>query len=219
MMSSTLQCHKTCVPCHRAMQIDFWCQSQKNLARSDNQQPARLYTKARLLHVEVEMRSRAPPYDPQWQIHGHCGPPSREGALRPVWICKGKAISVNLFHLEYQISFCTTTNLTTQVIIQIIRTILCHAVHFVGIWRWRNMISLSELGTMTNQGRPCREKVLFNRVFLKMQNPLLWAGLQNPIVFMYKEPKYQIAIFFNLPKTRPVMIFIWNESLFHHFWG
>ena len=59
----------------------------------------------------------------------------------------------------------------------------------------------------------------FSRVFLKMKNPFLCAGLRNPIVFMYKEPKYQIVIFFNLPKTRPIMIFIWNESLFHHFWG
>ena len=40
-------------------------------------------------------------------------------------------------------------------------------------------------------------RVLVNaiiRVFLKMKNPLLWAGLRNPIVSMYKEPKYQIWV-------------------------
>ena len=42
-------------------------------------------------------------------------------------------------------------------------------------------------------------RVLVNaiiRVFLKMKNPFLWAGLRNPIVSMYKEAKYQFSEFF-----------------------
>ena len=34
------------------------------------------------------------------------------------------------------------------------------------------------------------EIVLRTRVFLKMKNPFLWAGLRNLIVSMYEEPKY-----------------------------
>ena len=33
------------------------------------------------------------------------------------------------------------------------------------------------------------------RVFLQMNNPFLWAGLRNPIVSMYEEPKYQFSEF------------------------
>ena len=37
---------------------------------------------------------------------------------------------------------------------------------------------------------------MLTRVFLKMKNPFLWAGLRNPIVSIYKEPKYQFFKFF-----------------------
>ena len=36
---------------------------------------------------------------------------------------------------------------------------------------------------------------LVNRVFLKIKNPFLWAGLWNPIVSIYGEPKYQFSEF------------------------
>ena len=39
------------------------------------------------------------------------------------------------------------------------------------------------------------QTALTPRVFLKMKNPFLWAGLRNPIVSIYKEPKYQFSNF------------------------
>ena len=40
-----------------------------------------------------------------------------------------------------------------------------------------------------------RQSDLNTRVYHKMKNPFLWAGLQNPIVSMYEEPKYQFSEF------------------------
>ena len=43
---------------------------------------------------------------------------------------------------------------------------------------------------------PTRQSLSLSiRVFLKMKNPFLWAGLRNPIVSVYKKPKYQFSDF------------------------
>ena len=62
-----------------------------------------------------------------------------------------------------------------------------------GNWWLIDLASASDIFPVTDQNQAW--DVMLVRVFLKMKNPLLWANLRNPIVFMCKEPKYQFTDF------------------------
>ena len=48
------------------------------------------------------------------------------------------------------------------------------------------------------------------RVFLKMNNPFFWAGLWNPIVSMYEDPKYQFRVFGHILTISTIGFWFWD---------